>query len=133
MALPLTASWIAFVSCALILGLSTICLIGTEVAKEEINRIDEAVEKKVLYIKSLQIYVEMLARTETNSDTKAAILALAEKIRFSDPMSNEILADIETEILNKIKELKNAKNKAEIITVINVLLTERNEKIKILK
>ena len=55
MALPLTASWIALVVCALILGISAICLIGTETGKEEVGRVEEKVEKKVFYIKSQPI------------------------------------------------------------------------------
>ena len=133
MALPLAASWIAIVVCALILGISAICLIGTETGREEINRVEEKVEKKVFYIKSLQVDVEMLASTETDSDTKTALTKLAEKIRFSDPMSNEVLADLEAEINAKVKELKTAENKAEIITVLDSLVTERNKKVKIMK
>ena len=133
MALPLTASWIAIVVCALILGISAICLIGTETGRKEINRVEEKIEKKVFYIKSLQVDVEMLASAETDTDTKAALTKLAEKIRFSDPMSNEILADLEEEIAAKVKELKTAKNKAEIITVLDLLITERNKKAKLLK
>lgn len=133
MALPLTASWIAIVVCALILGVSAICLIGTETGREEINRVEEKVEKKVFYIKALQVDIEMLASTETDSDTKAALTKLAEKIRFSDPMSNEALADLEAEISAKVKELKTAENKAEIITVLDSLITERNKKAKLLK
>ena len=133
MALPLTASWIAVVVCALILGISAICLIGTETGREEINRVEEKVEKKVFYIKSLQIDIEMLASAERDADTKAALTKLAEKIRFSDPMSNEALAELETEISAKVKELKTAENKAEIITVLDSLIVERNKKAKLLK
>ena len=133
MALPLTASWIAIVVCALILGISAICLIGTETGREEINRVEEKVEKKVFYIKSLQVDVEMLASTETDADTKAALTKLAEKIRFSDPMSSEVLAELEAEITVKVKELKTAENKAEIIKVLDSLLLERNKKAKLLK
>ena len=133
MVLPLTASWIALVVCALILGISAICLIGTETGREEINRVEEKVEKKVFYIKSLQVDVEMLASTETDADTKAALTKLAEKIRFSDPMSNEVLADLEAEITAKVKELKTAENKAEIITILYSLIVERNKKAKLLK
>ena len=46
MALPLTASWITVVVCALVLGISAICLIGTETGREEVGRIAEKVEKK---------------------------------------------------------------------------------------
>lgn len=133
MVFPIVPTWIAIVVCALILGISAICLIGTETGREEINRVEEKVEKKVFYIKSLQVDVEMLASTETDSDTKAALTKLAEKIRFSDPMSSGALTDIETEISAKVKELKTAENKSEIITIINSLITERNKKAKILK
>ena len=133
MALPLTASWIAIVVCALILGISAICLIGTETGREEINRVEETVEKKVFYIKSLQVDVEILASAEIDTDTKTALTKLAEKIRFSDPMSNDVLADLEAEISAKVKELKTAENKAEIITVLDSLITERNKKAKLLK
>ena len=133
MALPLTASWIAIMVCALILGISAICLIGTETGREEINRVEEKLEKKVFYIKSLQVDVEILASAERDTDTKAALTKLAEKIRFSDPMSNEVLADLEAEISAKVGELKTAENKAEIITVLDSLITERNKKAKLLK
>ena len=133
MALPLTASWIAIVVCALILGISAICLIGTETGREEINRVEEKVEKKIFYIKALQVDVEMLASTETDADTKAALTKLAEKIRFGDPMSNDVLSDLEAEITAKVKELKTAENKVEIITVLDSLITERNKKAKLLK
>ncbi|MBP3673653.1 MAG: hypothetical protein J6J18_07475 [Oscillospiraceae bacterium] len=133
MVFPIAPSWIAIVVCALILGISAICLIGTETGREEINRVEEKVEKKVFYIKSLQVDVEMLVSAETDADTKAALTKLAEKIRFSDPMSNEILAELEAEITAKVKELKTAENKAEIIKVLDSLITERNKKAKLLK
>ena len=133
MAFPIAPTWIAIVVCALILGISAISLIGTETGREEINRVEEKVEKKVFYIKSLQVDIEMLASDETDADTRTALTKLAEKIRFSDPMSNEILAELEAEITAKVKELKTAENKAEIIKVLDSLLLERNKKAKLLK
>lgn len=133
MAFLIIPSWVAVVVCTLIVGISGICMIGTETGREEINRVEEKVEKKVFYIKSLQVDIEMLANAEADADTKAALEKLAEKIRFSDPMSNEMLADLEAEITDKIKELKTAENKAAIITVLDLLLTERNKKAKLLK
>ncbi len=133
MAFPIAPTWIAIVACALILGFSAICLIGTETGREEINRVEEKVEKKVFYIKSLQVDIEMLASTETDTDTKAALTKLADKIRFSDPMSNEVLAELEAEITAQVKELKTTENKAEMIKVLDSLITERNKKAKLLK
>ncbi|MGN0004959.1 MAG: hypothetical protein ACI37Z_03125 [Candidatus Gastranaerophilaceae bacterium] len=133
MAFPLAPSWTAIVVSASILGISAMSLIGTETGREEINRVEEKVEKKISYIKSLQVDVEMLANTEMDADIKASLTKLAEKIRFSDPMSNDTLIDLETEIANKVKELKTTANKAEIIAGIELLLTERNKKAKLLK
>lgn len=133
MALSFVPSWIAIVVCILILGVSAVCLIGTETGREEINRVEQKVSKKVFYIKSLQIDVEMLAKAEVDADTKIALTNLAEKIRFSDPMSNEVLLEIEDKINAKVEELKVTKDKMTIITTIDLLLTERNKKAMILK
>lgn len=133
MALSFVPSWIAIVVCILILGLSAVCLIGTETGREEINRIEHKVSKKVFYIKSLQIDVEMLAKAEVDADTKIALTNLAEKIRFSDPMSDELLAELEAKIRNKFEELKLAEQKATIINELTLLIEERNKKCKLLK
>lgn len=133
MAFPFLPSWIPIVVCSVILGISAICLIGTETGREEINRVEEKVEKKVFYIKSLQVDIELLAESENNPDIKAELLKLADKIRFSDPMSSDALAKIETEILEKVSELKTAENKLAIIAATSALVAERNKKAKILK
>ena len=133
MIFPTIASWISVISCSLILCISLICLIGTEVARDEIARVESKVEKKVFYIKSLQVDAEMLANTETDPDVKAALIKLAELIRFSDPMSNDALVDLEKEISDKFIELKTAEDKAAIIKVLDSLIVERNKKAKLLK
>ena len=133
MALPLTADWVAIVVCSVILGVFAICLIGTEAGRAEVDRVEKVVEKKVFYIKSLQVDVEILASAETDAEIKMGLTKLAEKIRFSDPMSNEALGELEAEIAAKVKELKTAENKTDIITALDLLITERNKKAKILK
>lgn len=90
-------------------------------------------EKKVFYMKSLQVEVELLTESENDSEIQAELLKLAEKIRFSDPMSSDALAEIESEIANKIKEIKTSEDKIAIIAVTSALVEERNKKAKILK
>ena len=58
---------------------------------------------------------------------------LAEKIRFSDPMSNEQLAVLEDKISLAVENLKSSDDKMKIIEDLNLLLDERNRKCKILK
>ena len=74
-----------------------------------------------------------LADTEQDADTKKALEQLAEKIRFSDPMSHEQLAELENKIFIDIASLKNTSDKTALISEITLLLNERNKKCKILK
>lgn len=133
MVFPIIPPWIAVIVCVLILGISAICLISADAARAEIARVEEKVNRKVLYIRELQVDVEMLAEQEQNEEIKTALKKLAEKIQYSDPMSNKALTDMETKIIEKVTKLKTANKKLEIITELDLLLTERNKKVQILK
>lgn len=130
---PTLPMWSAIVACSCIAGISAICMIAADTGRREIERVEAKVQQKVFYIKSLQLDIEMLADAEQDADTKKALEQLAEKIRFSDPMSHEQLFTLENSITSKVTELKTATNKTELISEINMLLTERNKKCKILK
>ena len=133
MIFPLIPSWIVVIACALVLGISAICLISADVARDEINRVEEKVNQKVFYIRELQADVEILAEQEQNPEIKTSLTRLAEKIRYSDPMSNVVLADLEARIREKVTALRTADHKLEIIAELDLLLAERNKKAKILK
>lgn len=133
MIFPLIPSWIVVMACALVLGISAICLISADAARDEINRVEEKVNQKVFYIRELQADVEMLEEQEQNPEIKTSLTRLAEKIRYSDPMSDEQLSDLDSKISTKVAELKTVSSKFEIITELNSLLDERNKNCKILK
>lgn len=130
---PTLPVWSAIVVCSVIAGISAVCMISADAGRDEIERVEAKVQKKVFYIRELQADIELLADNETNADVKTALTQLAEKIRFSDPMSSEQLADLENKISIKAAELKTTTSKLEIITELNSLLDERNKKCKILK
>ena len=133
MFVPTLPVWSAIVVCSVIAGISAVCMISADAGRDEIERVEAKVQKKVFYIRELQADIELLADNETNADVKTALTQLAEKIRFSDPMSNEKLADLEDKISTKIEELKTTSSQLEIITELNSLLDDRNKKCKILK
>ena len=133
MFVPPLPVWSAIVVCSVIAGISAVCMISADAGRDEIERVEAKVQKMVFYIRELQADIELLADNETNADVKTALTQLAEKIRFSDPMSNEQLADLEDKISTKIEELKTNSSQLEIITELNSLLDERNKKCKILK
>ena len=133
MFMPILPAWSAIVVCSIIAGVSAVCMISADAGRNEIERVEAKAQKKVFYIRELQADVELIAVAETDADTKAALTQLAEKIRFSDPMSNEQLADLENKISAKVLELKAAANKVEIITELTSLLDERNKKCRVKK
>ena len=108
-------------------------MISDDAGRNEIERVEAKVQKKVFYIRELQADIEVLTDNESDATVKTALAQLAEKIRFSDPMSSEQLADLENKISSKVAELKTTSNKLEIITELNSLFDERNKKCKILK
>ncbi|WP_337555951.1 hypothetical protein [Phascolarctobacterium succinatutens] len=130
---PMLPVWSAIVVCSIIAGVSAVCMISTDAGLNEIERVEAEVQEKVFFIRELQADIELIATTETDADTKAELTRLAEKISFSDPMSNEQLMDLENKISTKVLKLKTATNKVEIITELTLLLDERNKKCKILK
>lgn len=133
MFVPTLPTWGAIVVCSIIAGVSAVCMISSNAGCNEIERVEANVQKMVFYIRELQADIELLADNESDAAVKTALTHLAEKIRFSDPMSNEQLAHLENKISTKVAELKNAASKMEIITELNSLLDERNKKCKILK
>lgn len=133
MFVPTLPAWSAIVVCSIIAGVSTVFMISAEAGRNEIERVEATVQKKVLCTRELQADVELLADNEDDAEVKSALTQLAEIIRFSDPMSNEQLEDLENKISVKIAELKTAANKVELIIELTSLLDERNKKCKILK
>lgn len=131
--IPTLPIWSAVIACAVIAGVSAICMIASDVGRSEIRRVSAKVQEKTFFIKQSRTEIELLADAETDIATKSALTQLAEKIRYSDPMSAEQIADAENRIAAKITELKSSTDKAKIINEINSLLDERNRKIKILK
>ena len=133
MFVPTLPTWCAIVACSVIVGISAVCMFSADAGRNEIERVEAKVQKKIFYIRELQADIELLADNESDATVKTALTQLAEKIRFSDPMSNEQLADLEKKISTKVAELQAAANMMEIITELNSLLDERNKKCKILK
>ena len=133
MILPTLPVWLAVVVCSIILAISALCAIAGQAGANEINRVEEKIKVKRAFVQFLQTDIEMLAESETDAETKSELKKLAEKLRFSDPMSNEMLGELESRITAKVEEMKTAADKKALIEEITTLLTERNKKCKILK
>ena len=126
-------NWCAILVCVMILGVSAVCMITTNAGTEMITATENKVSVKRQFIKDLQIEVEMLAETETDSEIKQELLELAKKVRLSDPMSDASLSRIEDELMTKVFSIEYSSDKMSVIHEAETLLLKRNKKTKALK
>lgn len=130
---PTAPAWVSVVACAAIAKVSAVCMVSTETGRGEIERVEAKTQEKVFLIRRLQASVELLAEQETDPATKEALAQLAEKIRFSDPISHNQLAEVERKIADKVEKLATARDKTRTIEETSLLLDERNKRAKLLK
>ena len=132
-AYPVLPVWVTIIINALIICISVICMISGEIGRAIINKVEEKAQSKISYIREIQADIEIAAERESDSAIKQKILKLAEKARYSDPISSDELSELEKRISDNVKELNNADDKSAIVDEIELLLLERNKKCKIFK
>lgn len=128
--IPYIQEWMAIIVYSLIFGVALICMLATNLGTKEIQRVDNTVATKVNFIRSLQSDVEILIQKEESKEIKNALQELYDKIRYSDPMGNDFVRDIEYKIQSKILEINSSDDKMSLIKNIIDLVTERNVKLK---
>ena len=128
-------AWIPVLVSVVILAIAIIGLITLESAANYVQDIDRKVKEKVFFIKSLQVDMELLENMVKDSEKKQLISKLAEKIKYSDPMSSSALEGVEKRICDEIEVLKKGEDNISEgqINKVLALLEERNKKCKLLK
>lgn len=123
----------------LLLGGYLLVLIMLLLGKEIIKDTDAATKLKTDFIKSLLIEVECLNGKTDDAVLNKQLSALADTVKYSDPMSNETLIPLENRTEAKVTELGMAIDNNDIETAkthcktIEQLIAERNKKSKMLK
>ncbi|MBR3966360.1 MAG: hypothetical protein IKJ91_04705 [Clostridia bacterium] len=113
--------------------------ISCMVAKETIQKVDLKVSDKTRFIRLLKIDAEMLVEKCDEPELKQRYMQFAEAVRYSDPMSSDTLFELEKDIALMVAECDSAiTNKeyalaSELCDRVQLLLSERNKKTKVLK
>lgn len=130
---------LAFAVQFLFLCIYGICAISCFLAKETIEDVHNNVSDKTRFIKLLRVDAEMLIEKCDDAETKTECKKLAETIRYSDPMSNESLFELEKDLALTVSECdkavtaKDFAHAKELCAKAMLQLTERNKKCKALK
>jgi len=131
--------WVGAVLCALILAFNAITVVKASAAIDIVSAVGDKVKANTLFVKSLTLDAENLMAKAKSEAVKAECKKIYEAVRYSDPMSSDALASIESEIsmkFAKLAEAVSANNMEQIIEVskeVMILLEERNKKCEILK
>lgn len=108
-------------------------------ARSVVEEINENVAKKVRNLKSLVVDVDLMVETCQDDELKNKLKKLSETIKYSDPMSNDAVADVEDRIIAKMAELRVYNENGQIedatkaVTSLEILYVERNRKLAISK
>lgn len=139
MAIPKFPVWLGTILCVLILVASIIVLLQAQTAGSIVEDIDKKVKVKTFFIKSLIADIDSLTARSESSEISDEIKKVYETARYSDPMSNEALSGIESQITLKMTELSECVEKVDPELVkkaakeMCILLNDRNNRCKLLK
>ena len=101
-------AWIPVVLFTLLLGAAAIGFIAAEGVRDEVERQDVVHKANVGTMRALQSKAVFVASQCEDAETKKALNAFAEALRFSDPVSSDALKDIEENLTGLVEELGNA-------------------------
>ena len=127
--------WAAVLVYAIALGATVIGLVSAEAVVSEIHVQDAKLKKNVSLMRSLQSKVNQMAAQSENVDIKA----LADALRYSDPVSNDAITDAEADLAATVDELQSAyvdgdsEAVAKLCRKASALLAERNRLSKLNK
>lgn len=139
MAVPFIPYWVGIILDVLIVAFYAIAIISSKAAADTIENIDKKVKAQTMFIKSLTVDAESLLNQSESDETKAIAKKVYEAIRYSDPMSNDALSSVESQITIKFNEFSNAviednKPLAESIgNELIILVNDRNKKCRLSK
>lgn len=138
MAVPNLPNWIGIIACLLVLAFTAVAAIKAKAAADIVKDLDESEKAGTLFIKSLTADAENLLSRAATAETKEACKKVFEAARYSDPISNDALAGIESQITLKFNEFSAAVTGGtapvgNLADALVALIESRNKKCKLLK
>lgn len=139
MAVPVIPYWIGVIIDVLILAFYAIAIVKASAAADIVDDVGQKIKAQTFFIKSLTVDAESLVARAKSDEMKAETRKVYEAIRYSDPMSNDVLANIENQIQNEFNAFADAVKDDDLTLAkssaneLVVLINDRNKKCKLLK
>ena len=139
MAIPTVESWIAAIICVVILAFVAIATIKAKAVGDIAESVEKKIKEQTFFIKNLTVDAQNLLARANTPETKEIVNKVYEAIRYSDPMSNDNLSEIEGRIGYEFKTFEMAVKSGDNAVVENqakellILIDNRNNNCKALK
>lgn len=138
MLIPGCPAWVAALACLIVTALTAVTVIKAKAAADEVEPIDSKIKTQTAFVKTLTVEAESLLARAATPEAKKACQRVYEALRYSDPMSDESLADAEKQMALKFDALSQAVagGSAHIEALADelvVLAEDRNKKCKLSK
>ncbi len=139
MFIPSFPYWIGVIICLVVLAFYAIAIIKTKATSDIVEEIDAKIKTQTLFIKSLTTDVDSLLLYAKSDEAKEIVKKVYEAVRYSDPMSNEYLLELEQQISESFQKLSIAVKADDIENIkfisdeLMILIQKRNHKCKMLK
>lgn len=97
---------LAFALQVIILAVYIVVAIASLMSRDVVQDVNDNIKISTTAIKTMNVDVDVLMGMVTDSGLKNQIRKLGETIKYSDPMSNDAVVDIEDQIVQAIAELR---------------------------
>ena len=139
MAIPALPEWIGIIVCVVVLAFNAIYVIKAAAAANIVDNMDEKVAVQAFFIKSLTVDTQNLMSSAKTDELVAEAKKVYESVRYSDPVANDALLELDSQIKRQFaafadalrsEDIELAKtNSAELIE----LIAKRERACKLLK
>ena len=137
--IPSLPSWIGAVGCSAILAFSILSVMKAAVSIDAVVAVGEKTAINTKAMKTMAAEVAGLVELSSTETIKTKLKKVYEEIRYSDPVSNETLEEIEWKIKVAIAELRDAVNQGDeekidqLSQKIVAMIKQRNQLCKLSK
>ena len=139
MAVPVLPEWIAIIVCVIILAFNAVAIIKATAAVDIVSGIDEKIKTQTFFIKNLTAEAQSLMSSAKTDELRAETKKVYDAIRYSVPMANAALSELDAQIERQFNAFANAiktedaELAKETADVLVEMVERRNQKCKLLK
>ena len=139
MAVPDLPNYIGIIVCLLILSFNIIAIIKAKLAAETVGEIDENIKAKTLFTTDLTLQAQNILTDAKTDAQRQSVKKVFDAARYSDPISDSRLFDVETNIKTMMDRLStsiknnNEENVVSLSDSITELIKKRNAMCKAYK